>query len=375
GVHLVGGLVILSNAALAAGWGWLRWRGPRALGGLVTLAGLLLLAGGWAVLRLGGVPAPAEARRLVAAVVQGNLDEKAYLRGPAATRWVLERLLRESRAAVERGARLVVWPEGSLPEALPAEGAELGVAAGLPAPLAAELVIGAVGRERGGEARQWNSAFLLSGQLRAQARYDKVHLVPFGEYVPLGAILPWEWFVPPGVRFFTPGEEPRPLPAQAGRLGLLICYEAIFPELARAQVGQGAELLVNITNDSWFGRTSAPWQHLAMSRMRAVEAGRYLLRAANTGVSAVVDPRGRVLAELGLGLARTQAERVRASELEPPGWLSAEVALLDGRTPYAWLGDLPAWACAAFAAGAWGACALRAWRARRQARRQAPLSA
>jgi len=375
GVHLVAWVVVFSNAVLAAAWAWLRGRGARPLAWLAAWALVLLLSGLWAALRLLGAPAPADAPRLQVAIVQGNLDEKAHLRGPAAMRWVLGRLLAESRAAVERGARLVVWPEGSLPEALPAEGAGLGPAAGHPAPLAAELVVGAVGLGRvGGEPAQWNSAFLLDGELRARARYDKQHLVPFGEYVPLGAVLPWEWFVPPGVRFFTPGVAQGPLPAQAGPLGVLVCYEAIFPELARAQVGQGARLLVNITNDSWFGRTSAPWQHLAMSRVRAVETGRYLLRAANTGVSAVIDPRGRVLVELGLGLVPTAADRVRAVELEPPARLLHEVALLDGLTPHAWLGELPARAAAAFAAVAWVLCWLRARRARR-APEGGPLSA
>jgi apolipoprotein N-acyltransferase len=369
GVYLVAWVVVLGNTCLTVAWGWLRRRTrPARLELAWVLVWLLVLglAGLWAGARLAGPAAPEDARRVRAAVVQGNLDERARLRGAAAQRWVLETLWEVSRSAIqEQGARLVIWPEGTLPEALWGEAPELHPQAGRPPPLPAEWVLGALTRQVvDGETRQWNSAWLFDGRLQAVARYDKVHLVPFGEYVPLASILPWRWFVPEGVSFFTPGEQVRPLEARAGRLGVLICYEAIFPELTRALVKEGAELLVNITNDAWFGRTSAPWQHLAMSRMRAIEADRFMLRAANTGVSAIIDPRGRVLAELPLGLALSPREQVRLVELEPPGVLVAEVALLAGRTPYAWLGDVPAWGCLGFALLAW---LWSVWRARLRA--------
>jgi apolipoprotein N-acyltransferase len=118
-------------------------------------------------------------------------------------------------------------------------------------------------------------------------------------------------------------------------LGVSICYEAIFPGLARDFVRSGAELLVNVTNDGWYGRTSAPFQHLAMARLRAVETGRYLVRAANTGITAVVDPRGRVLAETSL-----------FSETA----LVADVAWTRETTPYVQLGDIVGWACVGLAA-------------------------
>jgi apolipoprotein N-acyltransferase len=123
--------------------------------------------------------------------------------------------------------------------------------------------------------------------------------------------------------------------ADGHRLGAFICYEAIFPGLARGFTARGADLLVNITNDAWYGRTSAPYQHLAMATFRAVENGKYLVRAANTGITAVVDPRGRVL---------------EATRLFERTILVRDVPIVPGRTFYSRYGDVFAWACLAAAA-------------------------
>jgi apolipoprotein N-acyltransferase len=128
---------------------------------------------------------------------------------------------------------------------------------------------------------------------------------------------------------FTPGTDPVVAKAFGHPLGGFICYEAVFPHLVRRFTAGGAELLVNITNDAWYGRTSAPHQHLAMTAFRAVESGRYLVRAANTGITAVVDPRGRV---------------VERTNLFEPTVLVRDVPLLSGTTFYARHGDVFAWA-------------------------------
>jgi apolipoprotein N-acyltransferase len=127
-------------------------------------------------------------------------------------------------------------------------------------------------------------------------RSDKVHLVPFGEYVPLGRLLPFIDKLVVGIGDFSPGTI-EPLPLDGHRLGVLVCFEGIFPELARESVAKGSELLVNITNDAWFGRSSAPYQHLAMTRFRAVENRVWVARAANTGISALISPSGRIPAQ------------------------------------------------------------------------------
>ncbi len=144
-----------------------------------------------------------------------------------------------------------------------------------------------------------NRAYLLGVDGGELAHYDKEHLVPFGEYVPLGRWLPLGRLVE-SVGDFSPGFNERPLVSGDIALGLLICYEGIFPELAQQRVEEGANLLVNISNDAWFGNSSAPWQHLAMATMRAVEQGRWLVRATNTGVSLLADPLGRITLKGGL---------------------------------------------------------------------------
>jgi apolipoprotein N-acyltransferase len=184
-------------------------------------------------------------------------------------------------------------------------------------------------------------------------RYHKMQLVPFGEYVPLQPLLTLGGRVVAKVvqqvADFTPGREATVAEADGRRLGTFICYEAIFPHLVRRFTAQGAELLVNITNDAWYGRTSAPHQHLAMTVFRAVENQRYLVRAANTGIPAVVDPRGRVVASTAL-FDRTVLVR--------------EVGLLAGRTFYSRYGDVFAWSCLAATLG----ITLAGFRARASAR-------
>jgi apolipoprotein N-acyltransferase len=167
-----------------------------------------------------------------------------------------------------------------------------------------------------------NRIYLLSPTGASPVWYDKRHLVPFGEYMPLTAHIPFLEKLMQGMDF-TPGTRTDPLPlrvagdekdSQGLSLGMLICYEAIFPELAQARVNKGASVLVNVSNDGWFKRSIAPWQHLSLSVMRAVEQARPIARSTNTGVSAVIDARGRVV-EQGKGqfVAESLAAEVRPS--------------------------------------------------------------
>lgn len=141
-----------------------------------------------------------------------------------------------------------------------------------------------------------NSAFLISSRGKILDRYDKVHLVPYGEYVPFRRYFPFIEKLTVGVGDFLPGRGFRPVELNDHKVGILICYEGIFPEISRKYKEEGAALLVNLTNDAWFGKTSAPFQHLSMMVFRAVENRVYLLRAANTGISAIIDPTGSIVA-------------------------------------------------------------------------------
>ena len=251
----------------------------------------------------------------------------------------MERHFRLSERAAEAGARLVVWPESAVPflfDENPALSAQLRGAARR---LGVYLFVGNDDRERLPEGRRIHvGAKLLDPSGEITLRYHKIQLVPFGEYVPLQPLFTL------GGRFaaklvqevsdFTPGTEAVTGAVDGHRIGGFICYEAIFPSLVRRFAAGGAELLVNVTNDAWYGTTSAPYQHLAMAAFRAVENRRYMVRAANTGITAVVDPWGRVLEPTRL-FDRTVLVR--------------EVPFVAETTFYTRHGDLFARACAAIA--------------------------
>jgi apolipoprotein N-acyltransferase len=159
--------------------------------------------------------------------------------------------------------------------------------------------------------------------------YRKIHLVPFGEFIPLQA---WLSFVSPLVESaggFSPGDAVVLLPVGSHATSTAICYEVVYPSLIAAAVEAGSELLTTITNDAWYGGSSAPYQHFALASMRAIEQGRYLARAANTGISGVVDPYGRV---------------VQSTAIFTQAGLVAEVRLLKSRTVYSRVGDVLAYA-------------------------------
>jgi len=154
--------------------------------------------------------------------------------------------------------------------------------------------------ETPGDQRYFNSAYFLDKDGDLRGRYDKIHLVPFGEFVPLKSMFFFMQSITQEVSDFSPGAEFLLVDTPAGRMNAVICFEAVFPELVRRFVKEGSQLIINLTNDGWYGDSAAPYQHLAMARWRAVENRRYLLRAANSGISAIVDPTGRILASTRL---------------------------------------------------------------------------
>jgi apolipoprotein N-acyltransferase len=150
------------------------------------------------------------------------------------------------------------------------------------------------------EQRYFNSAYFVDGQGREAGRYDKIHLVPFGEYIPWSRIFFFTEAVTKDVGAFSAGNDYQVVNLGGHPLNAVICFEIVFPNLVREFVRRGSQLIVNLTNDGWFGDTAAPHQHLAMARWRAVENRRFLIRAANTGISAVIEPTGRVQVQTGL---------------------------------------------------------------------------
>ena len=140
----------------------------------------------------------------------------------------------------------------------------------------------------------YNSAAVIAPNGAWTYEYDKIHLVPFGEYVPFEDLLIFASGLTREVGTFARGTIAQPLAVDGSRVGMFICYESIFPDEVRQFAHNGAEFFVNISNDGWYGESGAPWQHLNMARMRAVENNRWLLRDTNTGITAVIDPYGRV---------------------------------------------------------------------------------
>ncbi len=305
GHHLVTFCLVLVNAlvvfAVDRQKRGVRWNRRQEKRWILAACSLLVFIAGYSQLRYQQFAATMD-RELHAevAVIQGNFLQDEKWEGGLAEETVKRYCTLTRRILGDQTTELVVWPETAMPfylqrNPLAARLANLvqeenvylltGAPWYLPNP-AAKMGKAAI--------EYFNSALLLDPEAKIVGRYDKQHLVPFGEYVPLRH---WLGFLEPLVESigdFTPGDSSAPLEAGTLRLGVLICFESIFPDIARKEVMAGANLLVNLTNDAWYGRSSAPYHSLAMAVFRAVENRRSLVRAANTGISGFIDPLGRV---------------------------------------------------------------------------------
>ena len=332
GVYGLSALIAFVSAAAsyaALTRGARRWR-PLAISATIVLA-----CGIWGAARIRAQRLVNQGTPIKVAVLQGNIpqDEKW---DPATRSAILNRYLEMTREAIGRGVKFVIWPESATP--LPYEQDVVGGAA--IRRLANEgkitLLIGsdqvepllptAAGKPV--QERYYNAAYLIEPSGATAAVYRKIHLVPFGEFVPFKRVL---FFVGPlvdAVSDFTPGTEPLTLPVQGHRVSTAICYEVIYGSLIRAFVQRGSELLTTITNDAWYGRSSAAYQHWQQASLRAVEEGRYLARAANTGISGFIDPYGRILQQ---------------SNMFESAVLADDVRFLTDRTVYSRIGDLIGW--------------------------------
>jgi apolipoprotein N-acyltransferase len=236
---------------------------------------------------------------------------------------------------------LVAWPESPAPfdEADPRFQRSLAkIALAVQAP----LVAGNIGWTFDEQAQEWkyyNSALIVGADGARVGRYDKIHLVPFGEYVPFSRLLFFARKLTGKVSKFTPGDERKVFRLNGHRYGVFICYEAVFADEVRQFARLGAEVLVNVSDDGWYGDTSAPWQHLNMARMRAIENRRWLLRDTNNGVTAAIDPYGRV----------RQSIPRHAIDALP-----AQFGFRNDITFYTEHGDVFGWACALLSLGIMG---------------------
>ncbi|OHB25964.1 MAG: apolipoprotein N-acyltransferase [Desulfuromonadaceae bacterium GWC2_58_13] len=295
GVYGISFLLVFSNALLSRLWDMGRRKQLRELHWIGPVLGLLLIAGnyGYGVWRLGQPPAE-NGKKLQVALIQGNIDQSVKW-DPAFQKSTVDIYRDLSLAAsAETSPDLLIWPESATPFYFQESGPLHDEVVAVSRATGRYLLFGSPAFEIANRRyRYLNSSFILDPNGDIQGRSDKVHLVPFGEYVPLGRLLPFINKLVAGIGDFSPGMV-NPLPMNGEQIGVLVCFEGIFPELARDYVRQGSDLLVNITNDAWFGKSSAPFQHLAMIRFRAVENRIWVARAANTGISAFIAPTGRI---------------------------------------------------------------------------------
>ena len=353
GVWLVSGLAVFAQALLA--WPIAERRGWGALGlGALGLAAVL----GWGAWRAEHLPPPARSLRV--ALVQTSIpqDEKWVT---AKIKMIYNRLADLTlKAQGDPDVELVIWPETALPDDVRNSENSYALVAGLCQKgtpiLAGSLDTAALDT---GEEQYFNSVFLFDTEGRIAGEYDKRHLVIGGEYIPLERWIPWRLQAALGLpASITAGAEGAVFRAGRARIPLapLVCFEDILPYLARADVRAGARMLVNLTNDAWFDDRVAPRQHMRNAVLRAVENRVPLVRCANTGVSCVIAPSGRVAQMLSDGAGRTWT----------PGVLWADVPVPSDEAPltlYARFGDMYGIACAA-ATVLWLARTL--WKRRKQ---------
>lgn len=323
-VYLVSFIVAFANAAV---FDAIRSRRPVRT---VTAAVVLVcLAAGYGAIRtatpLPGTPA------VPVLVVQGNNAPGGQWRQEYYGRGLEEYLRLSAKGAARTRPAVIVWPESAVTFFLAHEPQYRKLIGRLLTESGADLLVGAPHHEGDDPLRPqfYNSAFYVSEQGDIADRYDKNHLLPFGEYFPLRTIeLLRRRFE--RVRYFTAGKDTKLLDTRLGKAAVVICFEAIFPELVRARMARGAEVLVNLSNDAWLGTDAGPRQHMAMISMRAVENRTWVVRATTTGVSAIIDPFGRVRAHTGTGTAAV---------------LEGSIVPMRVSTVYKRFGDVFAYAC------------------------------
>jgi len=325
GVYGLSALVASVNAALA--YALLSEGRTRVV--TVVMTGVVLAGiSSWGALRVADGSLTRNGALLRVGLIQGNIAQEDKW-NPDEARRIFTTYIAMTRDAVRRGADFVIWPESSTPFMFEEDAVGGGELRALTRELGVPLLFGSDQVDRTGDAiRLFNAAFMLNPAGETAAVYRKVHLVPFGEYVPLKE---WLYFVSPLVEHlaeFAPGSSVVTLPLGSSTVSTAICYEVVYPALVRQAVAGGSQLLTTITNDAWYGQSSAPHQHFEMASMRAIEQGRYLARAANTGISGVVDPYGQVVSRSGI--------------FQEAG-IVAEVRLLTSRTIYSVIGDVVAY--------------------------------
>ena len=343
GVYGVSALVSSPSAALAFGIGSRGVGRPLAqwapLGVAMMLVGTAAL---WGRARVAEGSLTRAGEPIEVGLIQGNVQQSEKWDASRASA-IYDDYLQKTRDAIDRGARLIVWPESATPFFFEEDRPSAERVRALTRSARVPVLLGSDQVERGKPNRYYNAALMVGEDGATAAAYRKMHLVPFGEFVPLKRLLFFAAPLVESVSDFSAGSEAVLLPVGSHRISTAICYEVVYPNQVRRTVSDGSELLTTITNDAWFGRTSAPYQHFAQASMRAIENGRYLVRAANTGISGVVDPYGRIIAE---------------SRIFEPAVIVEQARFLSTTTIYTTVGDVFAYACGLATLAMLAACTM-----------------
>lgn len=309
GIYGVSFLIALANATIflillyitKSKWKEVRVN-KRLAGGSISVFVLIIcivfIYGKWRIESIDNLISASKSLKIT--LVQGNIEQSIKW-DPAFQTATTEKYVNLSLSAKKEKSDLVVWPETATPfYFLYDRPLSKKVQEGIHDTNTNFLIGSPSFVRRENTIEYYNSAYLISPDGRVCGKYNKAHLVPFGEYVPFKKWLPFIGKMVEAVGDFSTGQKGKIIKWNNYNLGLLICYEIIFPELSRTMAKNDAALLVNITNDAWYGRTSAPYQHFSMAIFRAIENRRSLIRAANTGISGFIDPVGRIIASTPL---------------------------------------------------------------------------
>ncbi len=357
GTYGVSFLIVLVNCALAGIFLSLFIPGAPAgkrNGKILASGAALLVAGVW-FYGSWTISQPITGKPVKISLVQGNIDQSRKWERKYADS-IMQTYAELTQEAAREGPSLIVWPETATPAALNADRSlrreveKIAQTAGIP------LLIGSSQHQKfaadgGPQLRYANSAYLVppDSTRTLNQRYDKIRLFPFGEFLPYQNTIPWARLGVPSITGYVPGKEYKIFELPGVHFGVTICWENAFPDLFRQFVKEGAQLMVNITNEAWFGKSAAPYQLVSISVFRAVENRVFVARCANTGISCTIDPYGRIL---------DRVKDQNGKDIFVRGVLNARVVSLEASTLYTRVGDVLPWISLIFS----GLFLFAAWR-------------
>lgn len=344
-------IIVSVNSALALltitavermGWYELRSSSPLPpRTAMITVAAAALLSG--AALLYGRIVILSmnTTEKLKISVLQGNIDQEKKRRPRKYKKIIMQRYTDLSREVFKENPALIVWPEAATPGFVIKNLPLLNQLGSIIKEADTHFLIGSseyskFARKAGDRGKLGNTALFFSPEGKVLGQYLKIHLVPFGEYLPYEGTIPWPDFIAPeGKNWDHPGKEFTLFDLEQAKFGVIICWEIVFPDLFRQFVKNGANFMINITNEGWFGDTAAPHQMVAISVFRAVENRVSLTRSANTGVSCFIDPLGRIAGRV------TNAGK----DTFVKGFLTQDVQLSKEKTFYTLYGDIFMYIC------------------------------